>query len=111
MNTFLYLISEQNQHMKSSQIKEYVKLYGLAGEIFEETLLPFIPKIMGYLQKKLKDSEHHLQESISDAIGTIVHHVLKNIEDFDECFENFNSVLKVVFINLNHASKNTQIGA
>ena len=54
MNTFLYTISEQNQHMKASQKKEYVKLYGLSGEIFEETLMPFIPKIMGYLQKKIK---------------------------------------------------------
>lgn len=63
MNTFLYLISEQNQHMKISQKKEYVKLYGLAGEIFEETLLPFIPKIMGYIQKKLKDNAVQLHEA------------------------------------------------
>jgi len=32
MNAFLYLISEQNQHMKISQKKEYIKLYGLAGD-------------------------------------------------------------------------------
>ena len=84
MNTFLYTISEQNQHMKLSQIKEYVKLYGLAGEIFEETLLPFIPKIMTYLQKKLKESDHHVHETCADSIGQVVHHVLKNVEDFDE---------------------------
>jgi len=63
MNTFLYTISEQNQHMKSSQKKEYIKLYGLAGEIFEETLLPFVPKIMTYIQKKLKENDHHLHEA------------------------------------------------
>ena len=111
MTTFLYLLSEQNQHMKVSQKKEYVKLYGLAGEIFEETLLPFIPKIMGYLQKRLKENDNHLHDVCADAIGTIVHHVLKNIEDFDDCLENFSNILKAIFVSLNSANKNTQIGA
>lgn len=112
MNTFLYLISEQNQHMKISQKKEYIKLYGLAGEIFEETLLPFIPKIMGYMQKRLRDNDHHLHESCSEAIGVIVHHVLKNVEDFEEVVNTFEgAILKTIFVNLTSANKNTQIGA
>lgn len=112
MTTFLYLISEQNQHMKVSQKKEYVKLYGLAGEIFEETLLPFIPKIMGYLQKRLKDNDHHLHDACAESIGTIVHHVLKSVEDFEEVVNNFeNVILKAIFTCLNSANKNTQIGA
>lgn len=73
--------------MKVSQKKEYIKLFGLAGEIFEETLLPFIPKVLNYIQKKLKESDHHLHIPISDSIGIIVHHVLKSVESFDECLE------------------------
>ena len=111
MNTFLYLISEQNQHMKVTQKKEYIKLFGLAGEIFEETLLPFIPKIMTSLQKKLKENDHHLHEAWSESLGVIVHHVLKNIEDFDKTVENFNSILKTVFGLLNNPNKITQTGA
>lgn len=111
MNTFLYLISEQNQHMKISQ-KEYIKLYGLAGEIFEETLLPFIPKIMGYLKKKLKSNDNHLHEVCSEALGSIVHHVLKNIENFDDCLATFEgNILKGIYSSLNSPAKNTQVGA
>jgi len=29
--------------MKSTQKKEYIRVYGLAAEIFEESLIPFIP--------------------------------------------------------------------
>ncbi|CAI2384369.1 unnamed protein product [Moneuplotes crassus] len=111
MNTFLYLISEQNQHMKISQ-KEYIKLYGLAGEIFEETLLPFIPKIMGYMKKKLKNNDTHLHEVCSESLGSIVHHVLKNIENFDDCLNTFEgNILKGIYSSLNSPAKNTQVGA
>ena len=56
MSTFLLMLSEQNEHMKLSHKKELILLYGEAAEVFEEALLPFMPKILTYLQRKLKDS-------------------------------------------------------
>jgi hypothetical protein len=46
MLSFLQCISEFNEHMKLTQKKEMVKMYGVAGEIFEESLIPFLPKVM-----------------------------------------------------------------
>ena len=100
MNLFLYTISEQNEHMKSSQKKEHIKLYGLAGEIFEDSLLPFIPKILNYLQKKLKEGDQHMHVPVSDSLGILVHHVLKKVPTMDDCVENLSSILRLVFQNL-----------
>ena len=55
MICFLSAISDQNEHMKPQQKKEQIKIFGLAAEIFEEALIPFIPKILSALQKKLID--------------------------------------------------------
>jgi hypothetical protein len=55
MNTFLNAISDHNEHMKPVQKKEYIKLYGLAAEIFEESLIPFMQKVLNTLAKKLKE--------------------------------------------------------
>lgn len=45
MNTFLSCLAEQND-MKNTQKKEYIWVFGMAAEIFEESLIPFIPKIL-----------------------------------------------------------------
>ena len=56
MNTFIHLISaDVNEHMKPSQKKELLKIFGLLGEIFGENLIPFMPKILQFYQKKIKD--------------------------------------------------------
>jgi len=51
------MLSEHNEHMKPHQKKELIKLYGNSAEIFEEALIPFMPKILTYLQRKLKESD------------------------------------------------------
>ena len=58
MNAFLFMLSEHNEHMKIQSKKELVKLYGTAAEIFEESLLPFMQKILTYLQRRLKESDN-----------------------------------------------------
>jgi len=60
MNTFLSTISETNEYMKSNQKKEYIKLYGEAATVFEDSLLPFLPKVLGLIMKKLKDQDTSL---------------------------------------------------
>jgi len=42
MVLFLSLIGESNDHMKTQQKKEYIKIFGLAAEIFEESLIPYL---------------------------------------------------------------------
>lgn len=59
--------------MKPYQKKELIKLYGTAAEIFEEALVPFLSKILTYLQRKLKDNDSLLHGPISDSLGQLVH--------------------------------------
>lgn len=49
MTSFLYMLSETNEHMKNNHKKELIKLYGTAAEIFEEALIAYLPKILTYL--------------------------------------------------------------
>lgn len=49
MNAFLFLLSEHSEHMKPAHRRELIKLYSQAAEIFEEALIPFMPKILTYL--------------------------------------------------------------
>jgi hypothetical protein len=55
MNVFLNALFDHNEHMKPQQKKEYIKVYGVAAEIFEESLIPFLPKILSNLSKKIKE--------------------------------------------------------
>jgi hypothetical protein len=55
--------------MKSTQKKEYFKLYGLAAEIFEESLIPFLPKVLSNLQKKVKEGDNHIHSAVAEAFG------------------------------------------
>ena len=48
MNTFIHLISDVNEHMKASQKREHLKLFGLLGEFFGENIIPFMPKILSF---------------------------------------------------------------
>lgn len=42
MMTFLHMLAEENNHMKLQQKKEYVKIFGVAAEIFEDALIPYL---------------------------------------------------------------------
>jgi len=46
MVLFLSLVGESNDHMKPQQKKEYIKIFGLASEIFEESLIPYLQRIL-----------------------------------------------------------------
>ena len=38
--------------MKLPQKKEYIKIYGRAAQVFEESLIPYLGKILSLLLKK-----------------------------------------------------------
>ena len=96
MNTFLFYISEHNEHMKPAQKREYIRMYGLAAEIFEESLLPFIPKILAQLQKKIKEGDKHIQSACAEALGNLFHHITKNLATVEEVTEHLATFLKMI---------------
>ena len=57
MNAFLFMLQEHNEHMKPNHRRELIKLYSTAAEIFEEALVPFMPKLMNFINRKLKDND------------------------------------------------------
>src|SRR5690606_32555451 len=82
-----------------------------AAEIFEEALIPFMPKILTYLQRKLKDNDSLLHGPVSESLGQLVHQVLKKIENLDELLKEFNPILKMIFSNLQTPNKQLQVGS
>jgi hypothetical protein len=111
MNAFLFMLQEHNEHMKIGQRKELLKVYASAAEIFEDALLPFLPKIHGYLDKKLREGDTQLHQVIAESLGALIHHLLSKVDQLTDLLGYFNPVLKVIFASLSSASKNQQIGA
>ena len=111
MTCFLSTISETNEFMKTKEKEESIKLYGKAAEIFEGDLVPFIPKIMGYLTKRLKNSDLTLQSTVADSMGLLVHNCVKNLPTQDEKTACVKDCLKVTYHNLASPSKQMQGGA
>jgi hypothetical protein len=94
--------------MKSNHKKELIKLYGQAAEIFEESLIPFMPRILTYLQRKLKDGDVNLHVAISESLGLLVHNVLKKVSSLEEMIKEFNPVLKMIISNMQLPNKSLQ---
>jgi len=53
---FNALASDTKYNINRNQRKEIVKLFGVAAEIFEESLSTFVSKVVTLLQKLLKES-------------------------------------------------------
>eukprot|EP00347_Sterkiella_histriomuscorum_P016463 403353082 len=112
MNCFLSAISDQNEHMKPQQKKEQIKIFGLAAEIFEDALLPFMPKILTSLQKKLKEGTTQIHEAVSDALGQLVFYIINKVEEYDEKRELLDNFFKLPMQMLEKSpNKNVQGGA
>ena len=70
MNIFLNCLSNIDEHMKLPQIKEHYKMFGVASEIFEESLVPFVPKMLANFAKRIReDGTTRLHVTISETIG------------------------------------------
>jgi hypothetical protein len=54
-------------------MKEQIKMFGVAADIFGESIIPFIPKILLNLTKLTKEeATARLHVSISDTLGELV---------------------------------------
>jgi hypothetical protein len=51
-------------------MKEQIRQFGVAAEIFEDALVPFIPKMLQHLTKKIKDEgSARLHSAIAETLG------------------------------------------
>ena len=106
MNCFLRTLGQEKNPRK-----EYVNVYGLAAEIFEESLIPFIPEILSQSTKRLNEGTSNVHQAYADAMGAIVHHVVNNLTDFDEIDNVMDTVFTMIFANMNQQSRIVQAGA
>jgi hypothetical protein len=84
----------------------------LAAEIFEEALIPFLPKILASLQKKLKDGTTQIQEAVSDALGQLVFYIINKVDDYKEKRDLLENFFKLPLQLLEKSpNKNVQGGA
>jgi len=114
MTMFLHQLAEINDHMNLGQMKEQFKQFGVAAEIFEDALVPFIPKILNNFQKKIRDEATvKLHPVISEAIGQLEWHVLGRVEDGEEQLQLFERHFQKFAFNMieKTKSKNVQCGA
>lgn len=67
-------------------------MYGVSAEVFEEEIVPYIPKILQLLTKQIKeDATGKLHSAVSETIGNLVHHALSCIDNLKlkvDIFEN-----------------------
>ena len=72
MVTLLNSFTDFNVHTKITQQKEQIKLFSLAAEVFEDSLVPYIPKILSTLSKIIKeDATTKLHQTVADTMGLL----------------------------------------
>ncbi len=108
MNVLISLFAEQNEHMGVSQRKEGLKLFGIMGEVFEDSLLAFVPKVLAICTKRLEDPQLHAV--VSDSLGAMVHHMFKHISVAQEKVTHLTTILDSLFATLRASPRNVQIG-
>ena len=79
MNSFLAMVGEQTEHMKQQQRREQIKIFGLAAEIFEEALIPFLPKVLIIISKKVKEATAYMQEALAETMGLMVYFIVNKV--------------------------------
>lgn len=56
-------------------------MYGVAGEIFEDDFVEFLPKTLQLLQKVIKEEATiRLHGAISEALGQLVFHIVDKLD-------------------------------
>ena len=55
----------------------------MAAEIFEESLVPYIQKILNILMRKVKEGRSDLHPVISETLGQLVFHIVDKGDSFE----------------------------
>jgi hypothetical protein len=71
-------------------MKEQIKQFGVAAEIFEDALVPYVPKMMSNFQKRIKEEgSSRLHVAISETIGQLVWNIVDKLEDREQKMQLF----------------------
>jgi hypothetical protein len=105
MNTLITVLSEQNEHMTLYHKKEITKVYGLMGEVFTESLIPFFGKLISSFKTRWEDKEFRV--ALSDSFGVMVHHVFNQAEET----EAFRGLIENLLEVIKDSRQENQIGA
>lgn len=108
MVMFLQLLAESNDHMKLQQKKENLKIYGVAAEIFEEALTPYLPKILATFLKKSQEQTTDMYAVIAETLGVMALHLIDKCESYEAQVDLLNQFLKVPYQLLAKPSKPVQ---
>jgi len=79
MNAFLMILTDGIQVTSGEDLKtrlRMISVFGEAAEIFEESLTPFLPKILLYFQRILKELQPAFHEPLAEALKKLMTHVV-----------------------------------
>ena len=99
MVIFLTKLTDFNEHIKVQQMKEQIRMFGVAGEIFEDDFVEFLPKTLSLLQRLIKEEATiRLHGAIAEALGQLVFHIVDKMDTEIEQRELFQQqFLKFIF--------------
>lgn len=108
MNFVFTCVSETSEHHKITTKREYIKILILIAESLAEKLEEYLPRVFNILNKKLHESEPHLNQAISDTYGAIFEKVISKLNP-SQGFKSTQQILQGIYTNLNDSNKNLQI--
>ncbi len=109
MNVLILILTEQNEHMSIMHKREVAKIYGIMGEVFGESLVAFISRILETCEPKLEDPQLHV--AISDSLGVMMHHIFQRIEGVEEQVAHLGSTADKLLEMARAGRPNVQVGA
>lgn len=85
MTIFLTTLAEFKEHMSLNQMKEQIKQFGIAAEIFEDALVPFLPKMISSFAKRIKEEgSSRLHLALAETLGQMVWNIIDKVPDFEQ---------------------------
>lgn len=85
MILFLSCLANIDEHMNISQMKEQIKQFGVAAEIFEDALVPFVPKMLFSFSKRLKEEgSNRLHLAMAETLGQMVWNIVDKTPDYEQ---------------------------
>ena len=108
MNFIFNCVTETNEHQKITTKREYIKILCLIAETLGEKLSDHLTKIFQLLNKKLHESEPHLNQVISDTYGVLMEKVIRKLTK-SLGFKHTKQILNNLYTNLADHNKNLQI--
>eukprot|EP01117_Protostelium_nocturnum_P011297 TRINITY_DN409_c1_g1_i1.p1 TRINITY_DN409_c1_g1~~TRINITY_DN409_c1_g1_i1.p1 ORF type:complete len:729 (+),score=147.59 TRINITY_DN409_c1_g1_i1:174-2360(+) len=107
LSIFMNCLLDTNEAQTSAFRKEILKLITTAAGIYQQDLLPFLPKMVSTISKFLKDKDTSFKTDCSHALGIIAANVVPNEDTKDPMDVYF----KPLFQHFSEQNKNQQSGA